>query len=204
MPQLASGAYAYPRGSCLYSTFFRTPAVHMRPSSLHLLQGNSPSHWSRVSSRADNYSGLSRALTFVFFIRHRSHAFHTRLCLPSDVGECGSEWLVAALMMLVPPMRFDARCVDLEVLLEADVFLEGLWPWSSVGGVGMLCPIVATSREEVWGLRSGRWMLGVSWMPEGREGELSRTTGWICLYTRGKGRCKWEQVRICITSGSSF
>lgn len=35
----------YPRGSCLNSVFFRTPAVHTRPSSLHLLQGNSPSHY---------------------------------------------------------------------------------------------------------------------------------------------------------------
>lgn len=63
--------------------------------------------------------------TLVFFMRHLSHAFHTRLCLPSDVGECGSEWLVAALMMLFPPIRFEARCVDFEVLPEDD-FLAGL------------------------------------------------------------------------------
>lgn len=32
-------------GSCLYSVFFRMPAVQTRPSSLHRLQGNSPSHY---------------------------------------------------------------------------------------------------------------------------------------------------------------
>lgn len=35
---------AYPRGNCLNSVFFLVPAVHTRPSSLHLLHGNSPSH----------------------------------------------------------------------------------------------------------------------------------------------------------------
>lgn len=33
-----------PLGSCLYSTFLRTPVVQTTPSSLHRLHGNSPSH----------------------------------------------------------------------------------------------------------------------------------------------------------------
>jgi len=41
-----------PLGSCLYSIFFRVPAVQTRPSSLHLLQGNSPSHCRSQKNRA--------------------------------------------------------------------------------------------------------------------------------------------------------
>lgn len=37
--------WPYPRGNCLNSVFFLVPAVHTRPSSLHLLHGNSPSHY---------------------------------------------------------------------------------------------------------------------------------------------------------------
>lgn len=46
-------------------------------------------------------------ITFVFFILHLSHAFHTRLCLPSTmewcvwlscVGDGGCVWVVPALL----------------------------------------------------------------------------------------------------------
>jgi len=57
-----------PRGNCLISVLFLLPAVHTSPSSLHLLQGDSPSH-------------------LVFLVRHLSHAFQTLLCLPSNTTE---------------------------------------------------------------------------------------------------------------------
>jgi hypothetical protein len=43
-----------PLGSCLNSVFFLLPAVQTKPSSLHRLQGDSPSH----------YSGLVTVITF--------------------------------------------------------------------------------------------------------------------------------------------
>lgn len=65
--------------------------------------------------------------TFVFFIRHRSHAFHTLLCRPSTITAPWS-WVVVLDL-------FDDRCVDLE--LESFVFLlTGDLEGSSIGGVG--------------------------------------------------------------------
>ena len=143
-----------------------------------------------------------RPLTLVFFIRHLSHAFHTRLCLSlADVGECGSEWLVAALMMVVPPMRFDARCDDLEAFPEDD-FLGGLWAWSSIGGVGMLCPIVVIV------VISRGWDRG-SWSIRCARGMRSCMSATCCEGERGTGRyirtreaeagVSGSKVRICIS-----
>lgn len=78
----------HPFGSCLYSVFFRVPAVQTRPSSLHRLHGNSPSHCTcqskpRSCEQAEQGTTLVSGHTLVFFMRHRSHAFHTRLWRPS-------------------------------------------------------------------------------------------------------------------------
>jgi hypothetical protein len=97
---------AYPRGNCLNSVFFLLPAVQTNPSSLHLLQGDSPSH-------------------LVFFILHLSHAFHTLLCLPSNTtAVCSCDGVDL----------FEVRFNDL--LGFESCFFEIWDLWSSIGGVG--------------------------------------------------------------------
>lgn len=69
---------------------------------------------------------MSGKLTFVFFIRHRSQAFQTRLCRPSITpGACSWEVVLDLL---------ETRCTVLEPL--EDFLCEDLW--SSIGGVGKL------------------------------------------------------------------
>ena len=43
--EIAPQRITHPLGTCLYSVFFLVPAVHITPSSLHLLHGFSPSHF---------------------------------------------------------------------------------------------------------------------------------------------------------------
>lgn len=129
------------------SVFFLTPAVQTNPSSLHLLQGNSPSHYnmSVIKSVLTNREVANR--TFVFFIRHLSQAFHTLLCLPSaieyvesgEIGECRCECAVEVLA------RFEVRCVGFVDLPELPflvvVVVVCTLMCSSVGGLGRLCSI---------------------------------------------------------------
>lgn len=136
---------AYPRGSCLYSIFLRTPAVQTRPSSLHLLQGNSPSHWFQVSKRNHFLEPCCKTevRTFVFFIRHLSQAFQTRLCLPSMPCVTCSWWCREAAL---DPARLDVRWLALIAFVleplafldsvEGDVEVDDLL--SSAGGEGRL------------------------------------------------------------------
>lgn len=140
------GEVSYPRGSCLYSVFLRVPAVQTRPSSLHLLHGNSPSHWRRVSGCAAMHNSVRSAgkPTLVFFMRHRSQAFHTLLCRPSTAACEWCETCSDALMWVLD--RFEEpglRCVDLDDL-EFDVLLLGAacFMWSSIGGVARPLDIV--------------------------------------------------------------
>lgn len=88
-------------------------------------------------------------LTFVFFIRHLSHAFHTRLCLPSAVecveelsgerGECTCECVEVALLA-----RLEIRCADLADLAPELLFLMACTLIaSSVGGLGRLRSITS-------------------------------------------------------------
>lgn len=111
--------------------------------------------------------------TFVFFIRHLSQAFHTRLCLPSaddDVwewesvvaGDAGWPWVLA---------RLETRCTALTAF-ECECCLLGPWDLriSSLGGVGKLsmvagfCDVggadvcVSPRVSRCW---CGRWCLAV-------------------------------------------
>jgi hypothetical protein len=119
----------------LNSVFFLLPAVQTKPSSLQRLQGDSPSHLDSVRMLFLQIS-KTRRLTFVFFILHLSHAFHTLLCLPSiTTAPCSCE-------------EFDL----FEVLFNGfDCLDEDFLIWcgfrSSMGGVGRLDIVIATSES---------------------------------------------------------
>lgn len=87
---------------------------------------------------------ISGLLTFVFFIRHLSQAFHTLLFLPSvteraewpsagDMRVCRCRWPVEVLE------RLDVRCAGF-VDLATDIFFlgEGDFRLPSMGGLGRL------------------------------------------------------------------
>jgi hypothetical protein len=142
----------YPLGNCLNSVFFLVPAVHTRPSSLHLLHGNSPSHcWLLEEDQplqcTCSYRRTAGCFTFVFFILHLSHAFHTLLCLASaidcvdwlsdGIGEwtCGCDTVVLE--------RLVTRCAGLVgFALGLCLFAVGCdLCCPSRGGLGRLCSI---------------------------------------------------------------
>lgn len=93
--------------------------------------------------------------TFVFFMRHRSQAFHTLLCLLSatlllsgERGECRCTWCAcAAVPDVLVLVRFDARWCDgglvdlddFECTLLVDDDDDDDLACSSVGGLGRLC-----------------------------------------------------------------
>lgn len=150
---------AYPLGNCLNSVFFLVPAVHTRPSSLHLLHGNSPSHWLVLVGRRlrDTLIGGGGLLlvTFVFFILHLSHAFHTLLCLASaiecvdwlsdGIGEWMCEWDMLVLERLVTRW---AGLVDFAPGLCLFVAVGCGLCCPSSGGLGRLCSIFACGVTE--------------------------------------------------------
>lgn len=76
-----------------------------------------------------------RELTFVFFMRHLSQAFHTLLCLPSMPELCvtWSWWWTDA----ADPDRFGARCCGLTDLVPVGgLFLDIDGALCSSTGVG--------------------------------------------------------------------
>ena len=79
---------------------------------------------------------MTRPLTFVFFILHLSHAFHTLLCLPSTAtAPCScEEFDLFEVLFSV----FD--CLEEDFLIWCDF-------WSSMGGVGKL-DISGASRSQ--------------------------------------------------------
>ena len=78
-------------------------------------------------------------------MRHRSHAFQTRLCLASMPAPCVTwSWWWAWAAFPVEPARFEIRFAGLvDLVLDDVLFLDSAALGSSAGGEGRLCdPIV--------------------------------------------------------------